>query len=165
MMRILAGCIVAILFVAAGPVYAQVDPCAQDFKRTVTKDIASRVNLSSMLTNCDSLIILSDSAYNFMIFEREFNKELNGRLEGIVDELEDGRKLRDSLIAEQKNFIAFQQSVITRYDSLLVESNTLVRRATANTDKALNRLSLLKWTSIGGIAIGVGGILVAAIAN
>ena len=168
-MRVLAVCLLAIAFLTARPGSAQnrVDPCGQGFTRTITKDqvVNNRVNWPAFLDGCDSFVIASDSAYNYMIFEREFYKELNSRLEGLVAELEDGRNMRDSLISEQKGFIALQQSVITRYDSLLVESNTLVRRATDNTDKALNRLRLLRWTSIGGIAIGVGGLLVALAAN
>lgn len=158
-------------FFAAPSVYAQnvprVDPCGQDFKRTVTRAqvFNNQVNWRAFLDGCDSFVIASDSAYNYMIFEREFYKELNGRLESLVKELEDGRMLRDSLISEQKNFIAFQQDTINKYDNLLEQSNTLVERATANTDKALNRLRLLKWASIGGIAIGAGGLLVALAAN
>ena len=127
--------------------------------------VNNRVNWSAFLQGCDRFVIASDSAYNFIIFEREYSKELNSRLESLVEELEDGRSLRDSLISEQKSFIAFQQDTINKYDNLLGQSNTLVERATANTDKALNRLRLLKWASIGGIAIGAGGLLVALVAN
>ena len=169
-MKISAIFIAAILFVAARPGYAQdqrVDPCAQDFIRTITKTqvVNNRVNWHAFLEGCDSFVVASDSAYNFMILEREYYKELNGRLESLVAELEAGQELRDSLITEQKSFIVFQEETIGKYDNLLEESNALVKRATANTDRALNRLRLLKWASVGGIAIGAAGLLVALAAN
>ncbi len=159
-----------LLFFAAGPseVQGQVDPCAKDFVRKVSKAQIDndRVNWKAFLTSqCDTLRIVSDSAYTALIIEQEFYKELNRKFESLVGELDQGQRLRDAMITRQDTFIVFQRGVINNYDHLLDQSNQLIIDANANTTKALNRLKLLKWVSIGGIVIGAGGLLVALAAN
>ncbi len=159
-----------LLFFAAGPRYVQgqVDPCAKDFVRKVSKAQIDndRVNWKAFLTSqCDTLRIVSDSAYTALIIEQEFYKELNRKFESLVGELDQGQRLRDAMITRQDTFIDLQRGVINNYDNLLDQSNQLIIDANANTTKALNRLKLLKWVSIGGIAIGVGGLVVALAAN
>ncbi len=161
---------ITLLFFAAGPSYVQgqVDPCAKDFVRKISKAQIDndRVNWKAFLTSqCDTLRIVSDSAYTALIIEQEFYKELNRKFESLVEELDQGQQLRDSMITRQDTFIDLQRGVINNYDNLLDQSNQLIIDANANTTKALNRLKLLKWVSIGGIVLGAGGLLVALAAD
>ena len=161
---------ITLLFFAAGPSYVQgqVDPCAKDFVRKISKAQIDndRVNWKAFLTSqCDTLRIVSDSAYTALIIEQEFYKEINRKFESLVGELDQGQRLRDSMITRQDTFIDLQRGVINNYDNLLDQSNQLIIDANANTTKALNRLKLLKWVSIGGIVLGAGGLLVALAAD
>ena len=149
--------------------YAQA-PCSLDFKLRLEKNalLSNGYNFQAIardMDECDSLVLLSDTLYQSLFIQVEYYKSLSTKFDSLVTELDEGRALRDSMITSQQSYIAFQQGVITKYDSLLVQSNQLVRDATKNTDRALRRLTLLRLTSIGGIAIGVGGLLVALVAN
>ena len=160
---------VALMLSVTGVSYAQ-SPCTLGFNLRLEKNQLLRNGynfraIAGDMRDCDSLILLSDTLYQSLFIQIEYYKSLGAKLDSLVVELDEGRALRDSMISEQQSFIAFQQGVITKYDSLLVQSNQLVRDATANTDRALRRLTLLRWASIGGIAIGAGGLLVALVAN
>ncbi len=156
-----------LLIIPAG--YAQ-SPCGLDFKVRITKSqlLSGRYNwraIANDMTDCEAMALLSDTLYQSLVIQLEYQKALNKKLDSLVQVQDDGQSLRDSLNAVQKSFIAYQQGVINKYDTLLVQSNQLIKDANANTDRALRRLTLLRWTSIGGIAIGVGGLLVALAAN
>ena len=141
------------------------DPCTKEF--SVTKaDLANNTFnwqlVGQRMQTCQAFVVVSDSAF---LVQRAFREAFEANYDSLIVELKQGQRWRDSLITQQSSFITYQQGVITRYDSLLVQSNQLVTDATRNTDRALRRLSLLRWASIGGITIGLAGILAAAVAN
>lgn len=168
--------VIAIVFLlfATRTGYAQTeDPCALGFKVELTKaEFLGTVppptkpirwaSFGEAMHDCDVMILLSDTTYWSLVYEKEYYGTLNERYESLVGELKLGQQLRDSVIEEQKSFIAFQQSTIVGFDTLLVQSNQLVRDANANTGRALDRLKMMRLTSIGTLAIGIGGVLVVA---
>ena len=158
--------IVLLLVVRTG--YAQetpFDPCMNEFTVTKAQLVAGSldwIRIGERMRACKAFVVKSDSAY---LFQKAFNDTLQANYDSLVVELKRGQAWRDSLVVVQDSFITLQSNVINKYDRLLVESNQLILDANANTTKALKQISLLKWVSIGGIVIGVGGLLVALVAN
>ena len=154
---------------AVGSGFAQ-SPCGLDFRLRLEKSELLRDGynfraIASEMANCNTLALLSDTLYQSLFIQLEYYKSLNTKFDSLTRVLDEGRSLRDAMITEQQSFIDFQKGVITQYDSLLVQSNQLVRDATRNTDRALRRITLLRWASIGGLTIGAVGVLVALVAN
>ena len=67
---------------------------------------------------------------------------------------------KEDMIAEQKSFIEFQKTSLTKYDVLLTRSTQLVDDATKNTDRALAQIKFYKLLSVGGILVGTAGVLI-----
>lgn len=143
--------------------YAQdFDPCMADFTVTKAGLAEGKPNwkrVGERMRACDAFVVVSDSAY---LFRKAFNNTLQANYDSLVVELKRGQAWRDSLVVEQSSFITLQTNVINRYDSLLVQSNKLVLDANANTTRALRRIKLLQWASVGSLAIGIGGVLAVA---
>ncbi len=168
-MRVSTVVLMILLLGAAHTGYAQGDnnPCGTDFRFRVTKaqllnDGVNWKALGQAMEACDQLALVSDSAYTSIIIEEAFYKAINDTLRILVGVLEQGQTLRNAMIAEQDSFIQFQKASLTKYDSLLTRSTTLVDDATKNTDRALRQIEFYKFLSAGGIVIGAAGILIGA---
>ena len=159
--------IVGVLLLAfAHTGYAQTrdDPCREDYRSSWTKgefkDSVLMATLADAMKDCETMSLLSDSAYRLIIIEEAYYKAINDSLKILVGVLEQGQSLREDMIAEQKSFIDFQKASLTKYDLLLTRSTTLVDDATKNTDRALTQIKFYKLLSVGGILVGTAGVLI-----
>lgn len=95
---------------------------------------------------------------------------LISKYERLVVEDQNAIEIRDSIIANNRQYIGKLDSVMADYKGLIEKYDGLVQDATRNTDKCLTELRIQRFKSglltIGGFAVGVaGGILVGLVAK